>query len=64
MLIWGKDTHALPAFSGDDPLYIADATIPAPASLDFRCNCLDHYSPAGFFSITAFVGKAHARLFL
>ena len=27
MLIWGKDTHALPAFSGDDPLYIAGATI-------------------------------------
>ncbi len=27
MLIWGKDTHALPSFSGDDPLYIAGATI-------------------------------------
>ena len=27
MLIWGKDTHALPAFSGDDPLYIAGATL-------------------------------------
>jgi branched-chain amino acid transport system permease protein len=27
MLIWGKDTHALPPFSGDDPLYIAGATI-------------------------------------
>jgi branched-chain amino acid transport system permease protein len=27
MLIWGKDTHALPAFSGSDPLYIAGATI-------------------------------------
>lgn len=27
MLIWGKDTHSLPAFSGDDPLYIANATI-------------------------------------
>ena len=27
MLIWGKDTHALPAFSGDNPLYIAGATI-------------------------------------
>src|SRR5512145_230366 len=22
MLIWGKDTHALPAFSGNNPLYI------------------------------------------
>ena len=27
MLIWGKDTHALPAFSSSDPLYIAGATI-------------------------------------
>src|SRR4030042_520026 len=27
MLIWGKDTHALPDFSGDEPLYIAQATI-------------------------------------
>ena len=27
MLIWGKDTNALPAFSGNDPLYIAGATI-------------------------------------
>jgi branched-chain amino acid transport system permease protein len=27
MLIWGKDTHALPAFSGNDPLYVYGATI-------------------------------------
>jgi len=27
MLIWGKDTNALPAFSGSDPIYIAGATI-------------------------------------
>ena len=27
MLIWGKDTHALPSFSGDDPLFIAGATL-------------------------------------
>ncbi|MGA2780816.1 MAG: branched-chain amino acid ABC transporter permease [Smithella sp.] len=27
MLIWGKDTHALPAFSSNEPLYIAGATI-------------------------------------
>jgi branched-chain amino acid transport system permease protein len=27
MLVWGKDTHALPSFSGDEPLYIAGATI-------------------------------------
>jgi branched-chain amino acid transport system permease protein len=27
MLLWGKDTRALPAFSGNDPLSIAGATI-------------------------------------
>jgi branched-chain amino acid transport system permease protein len=27
MLIWGKDTHALPAFTGSDPLYFFDATL-------------------------------------
>ena len=27
MLIWGKDTHALPPFTGNDPLTIAGATI-------------------------------------
>ena len=27
MLLWGKDTHALPPFSGNDPLQIAGATI-------------------------------------
>lgn len=27
MLLWGKDTHALPPFSGNDPITIAGATI-------------------------------------
>lgn len=27
MLIWGKDTHALPAFSGSDPIHLGGATI-------------------------------------
>jgi branched-chain amino acid transport system permease protein len=27
MLIWGKDTHVLPAFSGNDPLHIMGATL-------------------------------------
>lgn len=27
MLLWGKDTHALPSFSGNDPISIAGATI-------------------------------------
>lgn len=27
MLVWGKDTHALPAFSGDAPIAIAGATL-------------------------------------
>ncbi|MDD5711140.1 MAG: branched-chain amino acid ABC transporter permease [Smithellaceae bacterium] len=27
MLVWGKDTHALPAFSGNEPLFVGGATI-------------------------------------
>jgi branched-chain amino acid transport system permease protein len=27
MLIWDKDTHAIPAFSGDEPIMIAGATV-------------------------------------
>jgi branched-chain amino acid transport system permease protein len=27
MLVWGKDTHAIPAFSGSDPILIGTATI-------------------------------------
>lgn len=27
MLLWGKDTHSLPSFSGDEPITIANATI-------------------------------------
>lgn len=27
MLIWGKDTYAIPAFTGSEPLYILNATI-------------------------------------
>ncbi|WP_306534678.1 branched-chain amino acid ABC transporter permease [Geobacter sp.] len=27
MLIWGKDTHALPTFSGNDPIQLGEATI-------------------------------------
>lgn len=27
MLLWGKDTHLLPAFSGNDPLFLGGATI-------------------------------------
>jgi len=27
MLVWGKDTHALPAFSGSDPISVGSATI-------------------------------------
>lgn len=27
MLIWGKDTHAIPAFTGSEPLYVMGATI-------------------------------------
>jgi branched-chain amino acid transport system permease protein len=27
MLVWGKDTHAIPAFSGSDPIAVGSATI-------------------------------------
>ena len=27
MLLWGKDTHAVPSFSGDDPITLAGATL-------------------------------------
>ena len=27
MLVWGKDTHALPTFSGDEPIALAGATL-------------------------------------
>jgi len=27
MLVWGKDTHALPTFSGNDPIQLGEATI-------------------------------------
>ena len=27
MLIWGKDTHSLPMFSGNEPLFVGEATI-------------------------------------
>lgn len=27
MLVWGKDTHAVPPFSGSDPIFIGSATI-------------------------------------
>ncbi len=27
MLIWGKDTHSVPSFSGDDPISIGSATL-------------------------------------
>ncbi|MGE4297080.1 MAG: branched-chain amino acid ABC transporter permease [Desulfovibrionaceae bacterium] len=32
MLVWGKDTHALPAFSGETPLHVLGATL-MPQSL-------------------------------
>jgi len=27
MMIWGKDTHSLPMFSGNDPIFVSGATI-------------------------------------
>jgi branched-chain amino acid transport system permease protein len=57
MLIWGKDTHALPAFSGDDPLYIAGATILPQHLWIFGVTILIIIASRIFFNYSV-VGKA------
>ncbi|HJX36378.1 MAG TPA: branched-chain amino acid ABC transporter permease, partial [Dehalococcoidales bacterium] len=57
MLIWGKDTHALPAFSGNDPLYIAGATILPQHLWIFGISVLIIISNKVFFNYTI-IGKA------
>ena len=61
MLIWGKDTHALPSFSGDDPLYIAGSYYFTPASLDFRHKCFNHYPKQNLLQLHPY-RKSHAGL--
>jgi len=57
MLIWGKDTHALPAFSGNDPLYIAGATILPQHLWIFGISVLIIILNKIFFNYTI-IGKA------
>ena len=57
MLIWGKDTHALPAFSGNDPLYLAGATILPQHLWIFAVTILIIIASRIFFKYSI-VGKA------
>lgn len=57
MLIWGKDTHALPAFSGNDPLYISGATIMPQHLWIFAITILVIFFSRLFFNHTI-IGKA------
>jgi branched-chain amino acid transport system permease protein len=57
MLIWGKDTHALPSFSGNDPLYIAGATLLPQHLWIFGISILIIIINKIFFSYTI-TGKA------
>jgi branched-chain amino acid transport system permease protein len=57
MLIWGKDTHAVPAFSGNDPLYIAGATILPQHLWIFAITVLIIIANKIFFNFSI-IGKA------
>jgi branched-chain amino acid transport system permease protein len=57
MLIWGKDTHALPAFSGNEPLHIAGATILPQHLWIFAVTVLIIIASRIFFNYSI-VGKA------
>jgi branched-chain amino acid transport system permease protein len=57
MLLWGKDTHAMPAFSGNDPLDIAGATILPQHLWIFAITILIIIANKIFFNYTI-VGKA------
>jgi branched-chain amino acid transport system permease protein len=57
MLIWGKDTHALPAFSGNEPLYIAGATI-MPQHLWIFCITILVIIFSRLFFNHSIIGKA------
>lgn len=57
MLIWGKDTHVLRDFSGNDPLYLAGATILPQNLWIFAITVLIIVASKIFFSYSI-VGKA------
>ena len=57
MLFWGKDTHALPAFSGDNPIDLAGATLLPQHLWIFAITLLVIVANKLFFSFTI-AGKA------
>jgi branched-chain amino acid transport system permease protein len=57
MLLWGKDTHALPSFSGDAPLYLAGATILPQHLWIFAITLVTIIASRLFFNYSI-VGKA------
>lgn len=57
MLVWGKDTHAVPAFSGSNPLYIVGATIMPQHLWIFAIAVLIIIGNKIFFSYSI-IGKA------
>ena len=57
MLFWGKDTHALPAFSGSDPINLAGATILPQHLWIFAITILIIVANKLFFSFSI-AGKA------
>ncbi|RQW77190.1 MAG: branched-chain amino acid ABC transporter permease, partial [Geobacter sp.] len=57
MLVWGKDTHSIPAFSGSDPLHIAGATILPQHLWIFGVTALTITANKLFFNYTI-TGKA------
>jgi branched-chain amino acid transport system permease protein len=57
MLLWGKDTHSLPPFSGDDPIAIGGATI-LPQHLWILCITLVIIAANKLFFYHTISGKA------
>jgi branched-chain amino acid transport system permease protein len=57
MLIWGKDTHALPAFTGNDPLHVMGATM-MPQNLWIMAVTVVIIAASKFFFHYTIFGKA------
>jgi branched-chain amino acid transport system permease protein len=57
MLIWGKDTHSIPAFSGNEPIHLAGATILPQHLWIFAVTLLAIAANKLFFNYTI-TGKA------
>lgn len=57
LLIWGKDFHALPPFSGDQPIHLGSATLP-PQSLWVFGGAAGLVTLVHFFLNRTLIGKA------